>query len=327
MKLASIEKIIAVLPHPNADMLEIVKVLGYQAIVKKGAFHENEFVVFIQPDTVLPDAAWAAFYKSKSNRVKAIRLRGQWSMGIVEPLTLLNKESYTEGEEVSELLGITKYEPPVPQNLDAKGNLPHGLGKTDEERYQNIRDLPFGEVVDVTLKIDGSSLTVYSFDEDIGVDAGITSRTLSLKPECENNYTRVVKKNDILNKLVSFCHENKVNLALRGEMYGQNIQGFAHNPHAKKNLSFALFNVFNLDTKQYEGPESPFYYEKVAQQLGIEAVPMLEKGVILTRELIKKYDEDLTAINGQPFEGVVIKMTGGRSFKVINKDYDSKKNS
>ena len=89
MKLASIERILEVLKHPNADALDIVKVLGYQCIVKKDQYKVGDLVVFIQPDTVLPDAEWSAFYKSKSNRVKAIKLRGSWSMGIVESLGIV----------------------------------------------------------------------------------------------------------------------------------------------------------------------------------------------------------------------------------------------
>jgi len=37
-----------------------------------------------------------------------------------------------------------------------------------------------------------------------------------------------------------------------------------------------------------------------------------------------RYGDELEALNGQPFEGVVVKGQGF-SFKVINKYYDSKK--
>lgn len=94
MKLATIEVVREVKHHPNADRLDIIKVLGY---------------------------------------------------------------------DVTELLGVTKYEPALPANLQAKGGLPFNIPRTDEERWQNLRNLEslFGTPVDVTLKIDGQSGTYY----------------------------------------------------------------------------------------------------------------------------------------------------------------------
>lgn len=332
MKLASIEKIKSVIKHPNADALDIVTVLGYQAIVKRDQYKEGDLILFIQPDTVLPDAPWASMYKAKSKRVKAIKLRGSWSMGIVESLSILPASCVPSviddsdvGDDVSNALGVTKYEPPIPQDLSAKGNLPCGIMKTDEERYQNINNLPFGEIVDVTLKVDGSSMTVYCKKVIDEYQVGVTSRSLELKLDKENKYTAMVNKLNLLDKLKAYCNTNNVNIAIRGELYGNGIQRFKLNPHATKPLGFAVFNVLNLDTLKYEGTDSPLYYEKVAQDLNLEIVAMVEKGVVLTPELIKKYDEGIDKINGAFFEGVVIKLGNGNSFKIINKHYDSLK--
>lgn len=172
--------------------------------------------------------------------------------------------------------------------------------------------------------VHNSSCTIYCKNVNGEWVTGITSRTMDLKIDKVNKYTTIVNKYGIIDKLKEFCNTHNVNLALRGEIYGNGIQNMKHNPHCNKPLSFALFSVLNLDTLKYEGIDSPMYYERIAEQLNIETVPMVEKGVELTPALIKKYDEDLTKINDQPFEGVVIKMVNG-SFKVINKDYDSKK--
>ena len=169
MKLASIELISDIQPHPNADKLDLAKVLGYTCIIEKGKYKVGDAVVLIQPDTVLPDKPWAEVFKKKGNRTKAIKLRGVWSFGIVmSPYDVCDLSDLKGmllpsniGKDISERIGVTKYEAPQPQQLDAKGHLPFGLGKTDEERYQNILDLPFGEIVDVTLKIDGQSATYY----------------------------------------------------------------------------------------------------------------------------------------------------------------------
>ena len=336
MKLASIERIKSIVKHPNADALSVVTVLGYQAIVKLDQFKVGELIVFIQPDVVLPDAPWATFYKAKSNRVKAIKLRQIWSMGIVESLSILGSVPQDldpitdahEGYEVSGMLGVTKYEPPLPQDVNAKGHLPYGINQTDEERYQNLLNIPYGTIVDVTLKIDGQSCTVYAkkpSEPDQPYDAGVTSRAMDLKLDCTNNYTVAAHNQELWHKVIATAFKFNRSIAFRGEVYGKGIQSFKGNPHALKPLSFALFEVLDLDTLQSQGTESELYFEKVGKALGIETVPILEKGVVLTPELIKKYDEDLTEINGQPFEGVVINLPDGSSFKVINKHYDSKK--
>ena len=326
MKLASIEIISNIQPHPNADKLDLAKVLGYTCIVEKGKYKVGDAVVLIQPDTVLPDKPWAEVFKKRSNRVKAIRLRGCWSFGIVMPLSTWFVDNIPQvGDEVSDLIGVTKYEAPQPQQLDAKGHLPFGLGKTDEERYQNILDLPFGEVVDVTLKIDGQSATYYCHkDRQTGEwTTGICSRSLEMKPECSNNYTRINDKYDILNKLMDYCKARDVSLALRGEIFGNNIQGHGNNPHAKMPLDFAAFSVYNFDTFQYENTADEHNYQNVCGAMWLPMVPTVFSGR-LTPELIKEYAEEMTKINGRAFEGVVIKHSKG-SFKVINLAYDERK--
>ncbi len=330
MKLATVETVAAVLPHHNADSLEIVRVLGYECIVQKDKFAAGDKVILIQPDSVLPDESWAAIFRARSNRVKATKLRGVWSFGIVLSLTdVLSDPDYIKqlnvGDDISEYLGVTKYEPPAPQDLSAAGFLPRGLSKTDEERWQNISDLPYGEVCDITLKIDGSSLSVYARKlEDGSWETGVTSRTLCLKTDCNNKYIQGVEKYDMINKLLSYCQEHDVSLSLRGELYGNGIQSFGKNPHGQLPLNFAAFSVFNMDKLEYANPSDDHYYEKVCAQLNIPVVPMLEKDVVLTREHIQKYSSEIDKIDGKPFEGVVVKHAAG-SFKIINLQYDERK--
>ena len=329
MKIATIENIHSIRKHPNADSLALAKVLGYQVIIGLDSFKEDDKVVFIQPDTLLPEEPWAEMFRKRSSRVKACKLRGEWSLGIVMPLYDLVPFEYANqlevGDDISEYLGVTKYEPPAPQDLSAAGFLPRGLPKTDEERWQNISDLPFGEVCDITLKIDGSSLSVYARKlEDGSWETGVTSRTLRLKTECNNKYMQGVNKYDMVDKLLSYCQQHDVSLSLRGELYGNGIQGFGKNPHGQLPLNFAAFSVFNMDKLEYADPSDDHYYEKVCAQLNIPVVPMLEKDVVLTPEHIQKYSSEIDKIDGKPFEGVVVKHAAG-SFKIINLQYDERK--
>jgi len=335
MKLASIELISDIQPHPNADKLELAKVLGYTCIVEKNKYKINDAVVLIQPDTVLPNEPWAEMFKKRSSRVRAMKLRGVWSFGIVMDLNKVVDPFFFAdqygpvhnhvGVDVSHIIGVIKYEAPQPQQLDAKGHLPFGLGKTDEERYQNILDLPFGETVDVSLKIDGQSATYYCRkDRQTGEwTTGICSRSLELKPECSNNYTRINTKYGIIDKLLEYCKANDVSLALRGEIYGSGIQGHSSNPHSKLPLDFAAFSVYNFDTLQYENVRNKHNYQAVCSAVWLPKVPTVAVDT-LTPELIKHYAEDISEIDGKPFEGVVIKHSKG-SFKVINLSYDERK--
>ncbi len=327
MKLASIQIIKSIEKHPNADSLDIAQILGYKVIVKIGQFKVGDTVVFIEPDSQLPDKPWAAFYKSKSSRVRAIKLRGSWSMGIIESFDNIGLPKispfglpWEEGSDITEFLEITKYEPPAPQDLNAAGPFGFGIPKTDEDRYQSLREIPYGELCDVTLKVDGQSSSFLYKDGE----TGIGGRTMMYKLECDNNFTRNNKKHRVLEKLSAYCQENKVNLCIRGEQYGQGIQKFEINPHAKLPVDLAFYSTWLIDERCYANKGHPLYIFELAKRLELPTVPIVEKDVIITPELIAKYDEGISTINGKPFEGVVIQWKGG-SFKIINKAYDSKK--
>lgn len=125
MKTASIEKISEVLPHGNADKLELVKILGYQCVTQKGLYKKDDVVVYIQPDSILPEEPWAESYRQYApSRIKCIKLRGEFSEGIIVDLKnlpqLQQDGGFAIGEGVADILGVKHYEPPVPQDLSAK---------------------------------------------------------------------------------------------------------------------------------------------------------------------------------------------------------------
>lgn len=363
-KIATIEKLISVEPHPNADRLDIVKVLGYQCVTERGLHKTGDLIVYIQPDSVLPeDAEWAEGYRKYSpGRIKAVKLRGEWSEGIivkneqVADILIANDgdciKPGDEGRDVASALNITHYEPPQPQDLSAKGLLPFGIPKTDETRWENkISALPFGETVDVTLKIDGQSWSAYYNVRT--KEFGVLGRTMEYKEEAHNRYTAQIKRYDIKNKLIAYCEKHNVSLVIRGESYGDGLQRRNGNPHGEMPAGLALFSVFNIDTHEYECKGSQFYFPGVANELDIPHVPIIESDVVLTQELIDKYSVGLKKLDGKPFEGVVInhgpysitrhvvltdenipeenrefddtKNYSAGSFKVINKPYDMAK--
>ncbi len=323
MKLASIEKITKVFVHPNADKLEFVHILGYDCIVPKGLYSVGELAILIQPDTVLPTVDWTEIYrKVSSKRVKAIRLRGEWSLGIVEKTSLLPENLIiTEGLEVSEFLHITKYEPPTPNELNAKGFLPFGIAKTGEERYQNlVLEEYWGKKVDVTLKVDGQSFTAYYKDGEFGV----CGRALEYRLDSTNDFTIHAKQYELEEKLRHFHKKYDINIALRGENYGRGVQSSKTNPHSQRDKGLVFFSVWLIDKRPYAYKDVPLYIRKVAKELDLPLVPIIESDVALSSELIKKYDQELEKLDQNMFEGVVL-VGNSFSFKVINKYYDSHK--
>jgi RNA ligase (TIGR02306 family) len=327
---ASIEIISSVTPHPNADRLDIAKILGFQCVTQKGLYVGGEKIVYVRPDSVLPVEDWTEGYRKYApKRVKPVNLREEWSKGLIVPFNLLPADKKAEleklnvGDDVGELLNIIHYEAPQPEDKDAIGELPYFIGETDEVLYENIIEkLPFGELCDVTLKADGASNSFfYKIDED---RFGILGRRLEYAADAKNSYVANVERYDVKNKLIAFCKKHNISLCIRGESYGKGIQANAYNPFAALPNGWAMFSVYMMDDLRYAHKGHPFYYANICEELQLPTVPMLEKDVVLTMELIKKYADDLKEIDGKPFEGVVIKHSKG-SFKVINNTYDSKK--
>ena len=152
MKLASIETITNIRPHPNADKLSLANVLGWQVVVQKDLHNEGDKVVFITIDSIVPRCQWSEFLADKSNpdkpiRIKNIKLRGEYSSGLVIPLKEFPTqfiETTVVGEDLTELLGIRKYVKEIPAHLagESIGDFPsHLASKTDEDNGLNDPDL------------------------------------------------------------------------------------------------------------------------------------------------------------------------------------------
>lgn len=109
--IAEVKRIDRIRPHPSADKLEIAEVGGWQTIIQKNTYKENELVIYICPDTLIPpetaDKWGVKAYLSKGERVKCVRLRGEPSFGFIVP----NEGNWPEGFSVVEHYGLKKYEP------------------------------------------------------------------------------------------------------------------------------------------------------------------------------------------------------------------------
>lgn len=321
--LATILTIQSLKKHPNADTLLLGEIGGYISILKSGEFQEGEKVCFIFPDSVLPaESEWSKPFISKSSRVRAIKLRGEYSMGLVLKLSNLGLNSDIEiGTDVTELLKITKMPEKIPANLDAIGGLPFGIVKSDETSIQRLRYNPIGEIGTCTLKIDGSSASFYCKLQEDQIHVGLCSRSMELKSDSTNGWTHVNNKYSILDKLKEYCIRNNKSYCLRSEIFGLGFQTSSINPHCRLPVDTTFYNLLNLDTLKYESFE---LLEEVCKELELPVVPVLERNVLISNELIEKYS-NVELLDGKAIEGTVIKLSEGRSFKIISKYYDSKK--
>ena len=141
-KLASIQTVNAVEPIVNADAIEKIRVLGWWVVVKKGEHQPGDKLVYCEIDSLLPERPEFEFLRSSSFksaqtdasgnevlppgfRIKTIRLRGQVSQGICFPLSILPPGApIEEGADVTEMLGVLKWEPPLAIGLGGKGAVP-----------------------------------------------------------------------------------------------------------------------------------------------------------------------------------------------------------
>jgi RNA ligase (TIGR02306 family) len=134
-------------PHPNADRLELADVLGWQIVVGKDLYTEGERIVYVPPDSMMPQSLSDALEITKflsNGRVRQAKLRGEPSFGATVPLGLAKELGVDVGlplgTNVANELGITKYEAPLRPNAgDAEAEHPLFVKYTD---IDNIRNYP-----------------------------------------------------------------------------------------------------------------------------------------------------------------------------------------
>jgi len=319
-KLASIQKIKFLEPIEGADAIEKAGVLGWLLVVKKGEYKEGDLCVYCEIDSILPEKPEFEFLRPRKMRIKTIKLRGQVSQGICFPLSILPEGTkIEEGLNVTEILDVRKFEPPIPACLEGKmkGRFPSFIPKTDETRVQVLQeflDKHKGEKCYITEKIDGSSATYFIKDGEFGV----SSRNLELYEDSENSFWKVARELDIENKLRSL----NGNFALQGELVGENIQS---NRLKLRGQTVFFFNIFDIDEYKYLNYKEFF---ETLDLLGLKSVPLVQKEYILGNDINELVELSVgkSMINKEGWrEGIVIRsltekrIDGERfSFKVVN---------
>ncbi len=318
-KLASIQKISKLEPIEGANSIVKATVLGWQLVVKKGEFNEGDLCVYCEIDSILPERPEFEFLKPRKMRIRTIKLRGQISQGICFPLSILPEGTeIEEGKDVTEILGITKYEPPIPANLEgvAKGRFPSFIPKTDEPRVQIMQDVLDkykGETFFYTEKLDGSSATFYYNDGEFGV----CSRNLELLETEENTQWKLARKYKVEEK---FKGLNK-NMAIQGEVIGENVQS---NKYNLRGQDIYFFNAYDIDEHRFLNLDE---FEEFFKKMELKTVPLLEKNYKLSNNIeeLVELATGKSVLNNIQREGIVLRPvkeivdnTGRISFKAIN---------
>ena len=329
-KMATIRQIDALNPIEGADAIECATIGGWKVVVKKGEFSVGNLAVYCEIDSWIPTELAPFLSKGKEprefegirgERLRTVKLRGQLSQGLLLNLdtALPQTNSFVEGDDVSETLGIVKWERPMNAQLAgmAKGNFPSLIPKTDQERAQNL----VGEILaaaqagtqfEITEKLEGSSMTVYLID---GV-FGVCSRNLDLKETADNTFWQVARQEQIEQKMRDHGWGN---WAVQGELIGPGIQG---NIYKLSKPEFRVFDVYNVQAGEYI---QPVHRRALIDRMGLLHAPVLlidkDLGVGSVDELLL-WAEGESKLGKTEREGIVFKEAkGGMSFKAISNKY------
>lgn len=291
-------------PHENADRLCIVPVGGWSCVVGKEQFKQGSRAIYIEPDYLVPlDRPEFAFLRKpdsnkSDHRLKAIRLRGVVSFGLLIPVPehLAGRET---NDNVMDDLGIRRYEPPVQES--GADDLPFDqcpkiyASKFDVENllsYEGVFEE--GEEVIVTEKIHGANAR-YLFTEGTFF---MGSRTRWLRPDLNHIWKRAA---DAAPAIEAFCRAFQ-DRTLYGEVFGS-VQELRYG-RDKGKVSFAAFAASHsgnwMDIPALRGWLAEY---------NVPAAPLLYRGSYDRAKIaeLAEGDSKVTGCpSGQIMEGVVI---------------------
>ncbi|MFG2252229.1 RNA ligase (ATP) [Streptomyces mirabilis] len=253
-------EVLTVHEHPNADALELAQVGLYRAVVAKGAYRTGESAVYIPKQSVLPTTLieelglTGRLAGSGSDRVKAVRLRGELSQGIVcRPKALADVDlarAPADGTDFAEAIGIVKWVPPIPPTMNGDvESAPDLLPWVDIENIQRYPDIfTPGENIVLTEKLHGSAcLLTYLADQDrVHVSSkGFGAKSLALKEDSRNLYWRAVHAHGVAAAAARLAERlGARRVGIFGEVYGAGVQDLSYGADGRReSLGHAVFDV------------------------------------------------------------------------------------
>jgi RNA ligase (TIGR02306 family) len=312
--------------------------------VKKGEFAVGDLAVYLEIDSWVPTELAPFLSKGKEprefegikgERLRTIKLRGQLSQGLLLPTFKVPNQPhivcikdvdgvplpFVEGDDVTEALGIVKWERPMNAQLAgmARGNFPSLIPKTDQERVQNLKKeieaaVEAGSMFEVTEKLEGSSMTVYRIE---GV-FGVCSRNLDLKETEGNAFWATAREEDIEAQMMAV--DPYWDFAIQGELIGPGIQ---NNIYKLSKPEFHVYDVYDIRAGKYLNPQAR---RELVAGMGLKHVPVIvdekDLGVGSVDDILSWADDKSRLNDKQDREGIVFKqVNGGMTFKAISNKY------
>lgn len=311
----TIEEIGQVVPHPNADRLDLASLKGidFKFVVGKGQWKEGDKCLYFPLDSIIPKSVLQSLglegklSGKNKDRVKTIRLRGEISQGLVGPLSLIDGLMELDPESITKFLGVVKHEQaPL---LDKSGNLlalPSGLSVYDIEgceRYFKVVDYLMDKPVLITEKIEGQNVSVsYNPIED---KVYVNQRRFTIEeiPGGEHSIWKLAREKKLIDTVQYLAKNLGEMVTIYGEFFGSGVQG---NIYRLNKQEFVCFDIKIgqrwVDAEQLIG---------MCVVHNIPTVPILSSGKTLREWLngkdIKAASDGESVLFKTDREGIVIK--------------------
>lgn len=298
--IVEVSRIDTVLPHGNADALELAQIKGWQCVIPKGRYAAGDLVTYIPIDAVIPPEhsdRWG-FTKYLSNgRVRCAKLRGEPSFGVIVDR---EDEAWAEGEDVQNYYGITKYVPPV--KIMAGDSAPSHPLFGEYTDVENLRNFPAvfteGEQVVVTEKIHGTNCRLGLIEGEL-MAGSMSVRRRRPDTLADSIYWQPMEQPGV-QALLESLGQSARQMILYGEVFGSKIQNLNYGQVGT--LGFRAFDLL-VDGKYLDTDR----FRAACAEFGVPTVPVLYCGPYAL-ETVKALSEGPTTLAADHIrEGVVVK--------------------
>jgi RNA ligase (TIGR02306 family) len=303
--------ILNITPHGNAERLEVAWVYGFQVVVQKGKYQIGSKVIYIPIDSVLPEKLESILFppdakiKLHKSRVRQIRIRGLASQGmLVNPSdvsSLINMDYVQLEQDLKEILGVTKYEPPQPGFAQTMGK-DKQRNKTYEHplfhKYNGLDNIKWfpdlfkeGDEVIIQEKLHGTNARASVLPFVANSFWKKVLKFLRLAPKAENCYGSNNVQKSVARGEKGFYDEDIWGATFKSTnvfsklKVGETVFGEIVGPGIQKNYDYGLkehkFVLFDVKVLQEDGKQkwlNPEEAEAFAKERGFEFVPVLYRG-------------------------------------------------